>query len=71
MSHLQVFPQNPAEPSGPKLRVWNSVEAVWELEDVTDAQVLEALEADGAARAHSSGMKAIARARLQNPAPPA
>jgi len=70
VSFLQVYPQDPEEPDGEKLRVWSGPEAAWVLEDATDEQVLELLEEVAVDRARSAGLKAIVRARTENPAVP-
>lgn len=70
MNHLELFVQDENHPEG-LLRVWNSVTDTWELENATDAQVLEVLCAAAVERAVSSARKSIQRAReLGHGAPP-
>lgn len=71
MTHLAVYPQDPKEPKAGTLRVWNTVSQTWALEDASEDLVLELLAEAGADRARSAGVKAIARARLENPPAPA
>lgn len=68
--HLDVQPQDPAQPAKGLLRVWSGPDQAFVLENATEDQVVAYFRKAGADRAESLARRLVAIARRSSPKAP-